>query len=68
MDQLQDTQLDESIDRYNREHTRLMTKMKEAKYISDEKPIKSQLDCLGNVLRGLLRLRTLRRTEAEKGN
>jgi len=40
--------------------------MKDARHVSDEKPLKLQLACVNSILTQLLRLRTLRRIEEEK--
>jgi len=68
MDALQDSQVSETIDRYSREQNRLLTQFKDTQYVSDEKPIQTQLECVSGILKLLLRLRTLRRVIAEKGD
>jgi hypothetical protein len=66
MNDLKEEEINRSIDTYSAEQTRLFKAMKDAKHVSDEKPIKLQLACISTIITQLLRLRTLRRIEQEK--
>ena len=63
---LKEEQINQSVETYSTEQTRLFKAMKDARHVSDEKPLKLQLACVNSVLTQLLRLRTLRRIEEEK--
>ena len=63
---LKEGQINQSVETYSTEQTRLFKAMKDARHVSDEKPLKLQLACVNSVLTQLLRLRTLRRIEEEK--
>ena len=66
MNDLKEEEINRSVDTYSTEQTRLFKAMKDAKHVSDEKPLKLQLACVNSILTQLLRLRTLRRIEEEK--
>lgn len=66
MNELKEDEINRSVDTYSNEQTRLFKAMKDAKHVSDEKPLKLQLACVNSILTQLLRLRTLRRIEQEK--
>ncbi len=63
---LKEEQINQSVETYSTEQTRLFKAMKDARHVSDEKPLKLQLACVNSILTQLLRLRTLRRIEDEK--
>jgi len=63
---LREEQINQSVETYSTEQTRLFKSMKDARHVSDEKPLKLQLACVNSILTQLLRLRTLRRIEQEK--
>jgi hypothetical protein len=63
---LREEQINQSVETYSTEQTRLFKAMKDARHVSDEKPLKLQLACVNSILTQLLRLRTLRRIEEEK--
>lgn len=63
---LKEEQINQSVETYSQEQNRLFKAMKDARHVSDEKPLKLQLACVNSILTQLLRLRTLRRIEAEK--
>ena len=63
---LKEEQINQSVETYSTEQTRLFKAMKDARHVSDEKPLKLQLACVSSILTQLLRLRTLRRIEDEK--
>jgi len=63
---LKEEQINQSVETYSQEQTRLFKAMKDARHVSDEKPLKLQLACVNSILTQLLRLRTLRRIEEEK--
>ncbi len=63
---LKEDQINQSVETYSQEQSRLLKAMKDARHVSDEKPLKLQLACVTSVITQLLRLRTLRRIEQEK--
>lgn len=63
---LKEEQINQSVETYSQEQTRLFKAMKDARHVSDEKPLKLQLASVNSILTQLLRLRTLRRIEEEK--
>ncbi len=63
---LREEQINQSVETYSTEQTRLFKAMKDARHVSDEKPLKLQLACVNSILTQLLRLRKLRRIEEEK--
>ncbi len=63
---LKEEQINQSVETYSTEQTRLFKAMKDARHVSDEKPLKLQLACVNSILTQLLRLRTLRRIEDKK--
>ncbi len=63
---LKEDQINQSVETYSQEQTRLFKAMKDARHVSDEKPLKLQLACVTSIITQLLRLRTLRRIEQEK--
>jgi hypothetical protein len=63
---LKEEQINQSVETYSTEQTRLFKAMKDARHVTDEKPLKLQLACVNSILTQLLRLRTLRRIEDEK--
>ena len=63
---LKEDQINQSVETYSQEQSRLLKAMKDARHVSDEKPLKLQLACVTSIITQLLRLRTLRRIEQEK--
>lgn len=66
MDPLSDQTISQHIEEYSKAQDKALKELREAKYLSDEKPLKQKVQATSAVVASLVRLRSVKRTETER--